>query len=65
MLTFPLERERGKVPNDLGYSIKQEIHSVPHENQLSIVGYEATRRSIVNDACRRRGNNAKCVDVLF
>jgi hypothetical protein len=39
MLTFPLESEGGQVPNDLGYFIEQQIHGVPHDDQLSIVGY--------------------------
>lgn len=63
-LTLPLERKGGEVRNDLGQLLGQQIHGLPHENQLGVVGHEAAGRAVVHDAGGGRGNDAKGVHVL-
>jgi hypothetical protein len=62
--TFPLESESGQVGNDLSKPLEQQIHGIPHEDQLCIVCHEAARRSVVNDPGSRWGHSAESVDVL-
>ena len=63
-LRLPLKGKGLEVVQHLGNLGDQEIESIPHENQLRIVGDVAARCSIVDDASGSWGNLSEGMDVL-
>lgn len=65
IITLPLQGKGGQVRNDLGQLLEQQIHGLPHKNQLGVVSDEAAGRAVVNDPCSRWGHGSERMDVLL
>ena len=62
-LGAPLAREGGQRPQHVYALPAQELEAAPHQDQIGVVGDESTRRAIVNEGARGRGNIGEGVDV--